>query len=117
MFAPAIFGGISLFALSKPMPRSLRKFHTFSSTMNSGRFAIHFAITMVCCTPLCHGKSTKNGGFLGFGDQAAALANAAFVAMSALAKSSNVFTPSIVAADAASGGTPKSGERQHGFKA
>src|SRR3982074_357963 len=43
--------------------------------MARGALAAHLATIAGCNTPSLAGRSKKNGGFLGFGDQAAALAS------------------------------------------
>src|ERR1017187_10334646 len=81
--------------------------------MASGALAAHFAAISGRNSPSFVGRSKYSGGFLGFGDHAAASASTALAPKSALAASAWVCT--------ASAGVPRpalcavGGERQHGL--
>src|SRR5215469_13810921 len=74
------------------------RFGTYWSTMASGELAIHLATISGRTTPFSVGKSKNFGGFLGFGDQAAASADSTLANPGPLAPRRPPADPSAVAA-------------------
>src|SRR5450631_1173430 len=85
------------------------------STKARGELAVHFARTSGCGWPSFVGRSRYSGGFLGSGDQAAAVASVARGKNGSLAESSGVFTASKALSSSGFGGPAVRGDRQQGL--
>src|SRR3954462_9330866 len=102
------------------MARYRRSPGTYWSMNASGALAAHFARTACSLSPI--GRSTKSGGFFGFGDQAAADASCARRPNGSFAESAGVLTAANASSFAASFAPgalrppplPR-GDRQHGL--
>src|SRR4051794_8255384 len=81
----------------------------------SGALAAHLAITSGWGAPSFIGKSRYNGGFLGSGDQAAALASCARAKNCSLAESSGVLTAARAFSTSGFAGPAARADKQQGL--